>query len=102
MRAWLACLAKYNNPDGWVHAHPVYMVHSPEDVMIPYKEAYRLYLRISNDGKDPSVHMKDVPSVRFIPAGGLNPHFIIAFFILMYMAFSENPEDMRLLRNSDK
>jgi hypothetical protein len=50
MRAWLACLAKYNNPDGWVHAHPVYMVHSPEDVMIPYKEAYRLYLRISNGG----------------------------------------------------
>ena len=102
MRAWLACLAKYNNPDGWVHAHPVYMVHSPEDEMIPYKEAYRLYLRISNDGKDPSVHMKDVPSVRFIPAGGLNPHFIIAFFIQLYIAFSENPEDMRLLRNSDK
>ncbi len=100
VRAWLACLKKYNNLDDWTPAHSVYMAHCPTDDMIPYAEAYKLYRTISRDGRNPLVHMLDVPSMRFIPSGGLKPHFIIAFVGLLLMALCENPEDMCRLYKS--
>jgi len=100
VRAWMACLKKYNNLDDWTPAHSVYLAHSPKDEMIPYEEAYNLYLTLSRQGQNPLVHMLAVPSMRFIPSGGLKPHFIIAFVGQLIMAFFENPEDMRRVYKS--
>lgn len=95
IQAWLACLKKYNDMEGWTPAHSIYIAHSPVDDMLPFKYAYDQYRAISNQGQNPLVHMLAVPSMRFVPHGGMNPHFIIAFMGLMMMAFVENPEDMK-------
>jgi hypothetical protein len=71
------------------------MAHCPSDDMVPYEAAHNLYRTISNDGRNPLVHMLAVPAMRFIPNGGMRPHFIIAFVGLLIMALYENPEDMR-------
>jgi hypothetical protein len=42
-------------------------------------------------------HMLAFSSMRLVPHGGMNPHFIIAFMGLLLMSFVENPEDMRRL-----
>lgn len=97
IRAWLACLSKYNDMSGWTPAHDVFIAHCPEDNMLPYKYAYDQYRAISHQGQNPLVHMLAVPSMRLVPHGGMNPHFIIAFMGQMMMAFVENPEDMRRL-----
>ena len=86
---------KYNDMEGWTPAHSIYIAHSPVDDMLPFKYAYDQYRAISNQGQNPLVHMLAVPSMRFVPHGGMNPHFIIAFMGLMMMAFVENPEDMK-------
>ena len=95
IQAWLACLRKYNDVSGWQPAHDVYIAHAPADDMLPYKYAYDQYLAISNNGQNPMVHMLDVPSMRLVPHGGMNPHFIIAFMAQIIMAFVENPEDLK-------
>ena len=95
LRAWMACLQTYNNMEGWTPAHSVYMAHCPSDDMVPYEAAHNLYRTISNDGRNPLVHMLAVPAMRFIPNGGMRPHFIIAFVGLLIMTLYENPEDMR-------
>lgn len=102
IQAWLACLNKYNDLSGWTPAHSVYIAHSPVDDMLPYKYAYDQYRAISNQGQNPLVHMLAVPSMRLVPHGGMNPHFIIAFMGQMMMAFVENPEDMRRLYKTVK
>lgn len=94
IHAWLACLKKYNDLEGWTPAHNIYIAHCPEDNMLPYRYAYDQYLAISNHGQNPLVHMLAVPSMRLVPHGGMNPHFIIAFMGQMIMAFAEDPEDM--------
>lgn len=102
IRAWIACLQKHNDVSGWTPAHSVYIAHSPADDMMPYEMVYDLYRTISNNGQNPLVHMLSVPSMRLLPSGGLNPHFIIAFVGQILMAFVENPEDMRKLYKSVK
>ena len=102
VRAWMDCLKKYNNMDDWTPTHSVYMAHSPADDMIPFEKAYNLYRTISNQGRNPLVHMLSVPSMRFIPNGGMKPHFIIAFVGQIIMAFVEKPKDMRRLYKSVK
>lgn len=97
IRAWLACLSKHNDMSGWTPAHDVFIAHCPEDDMLPYKYAYDLYRAISHQGQNPFVHMLAVPSMRLVPHGGMNPHFVIAFMGQMMMAFVENPEDMQRL-----
>ena len=97
IRAWLACLGKYNDMSGWTPAHDVFIAHCPEDDMLPYKYAYDQYRAISHQGQNPFVHMLAVPSMRLVPHGGMNPHFVIAFMGQMMMAFVENPEDMQRL-----
>jgi len=100
IRAWMACLRKYNNMEGWTPAHSVYMAHCPEDDMIPYRLAYNLYNTISDGGRNPLVHMLAVPAMRFLPTGDLKPHFIVAFMGQVIMSFVENPENMRRLYKS--
>ncbi len=95
IQSWLACLSKYNDMSGWTPAHDVYIAHSPADDMLPYKYAYDQYRAISNEGQNPLVHMLAFPSMRLVPHGGMNPHFIIAFMGLLLMSFVENPKDMR-------
>ena len=97
IRAWLACLSKHNDMSGWTPAHDVFIAHCPEDDMLPYKYAYDQYRAISHQGQNPFVHMLAVPSMRLVPHGGMNPHFVIAFMGQMMMAFVENPEDMQRL-----
>ena len=97
IQAWLACLKRHNDLEGWTPAHDVFIAHCPEDDMLPYQYAYDQYRAISNQGQNPLVHMLAVPSMRLVPHGGMNPHFIIAFMGQMMMAFVENPEDMRRL-----
>ena len=70
--------------------------------MIPYEEAYKLYLNLSNQGKNSNVHMLSVPSFSFIPASGLNPHLIVSFVGQLLTALEENPEDMRMRYKSVK
>ena len=100
IRAWMACLRKYNSLEGWTPAHSVYMAHCPEDDMIPFELAHNLYNLISNGGQNPLVHMLAVPAMRFLPNGGMKPHFIVAFMGQVIMSFVENPEDMRRLYKS--
>ena len=102
MRAWMACLQKHNNMEGWTPAHSIYLAHYPADDMIPYELAYDLYRTLSNEGQNPLVHLLQVPSMRFLPNGGMKPHFIIAFMGQIIMAFVEDPEDMRRLYKSVK
>ena len=102
IRAWLACLKKYNNVEDWTPAHEVYIAHSPADDMMPFEMVYDLYLTLSNEGQNPNVHMLSVPSMRILPHGGLNPHFIVAFMGQIIMALVENPEDMRTFYKSVK
>ena len=102
IRAWMACLRQYNDMSGWTPAHAVYLAHSPADDMIPFELAYNLYRTLSNEGQNPLVHMLSVPAMRFIPNGGLKPHFIIAFVGQIIMTFAENPEDMRKVYKSVK
>lgn len=96
VRAWLSCLKKYNNLEGWTPAHSVYIAHSPKDDMVSYELTYNLYRTLSSEGKNSNVHMMSVPFPRFIPTGGMNKHLVIAFLVQVYMAFVQNPEDMRL------
>ena len=63
--------------------------------MLPYKYAYDQYRAISNEGQNPMAHMLAFSSMRLVPHGGMNPHFIIAFMGLLLMSFVENPENMR-------
>ena len=102
MRAWLSCLGKHNDLEGWTPQLPLYLAHSPADDMIPYEEAYKLYLNLSNQGKNSNVHMLSVPSFSFIPASGLNPHLIVSFVGQLLTALEENPEDMRMRYKSVK
>lgn len=95
IQVWLACLQKHNDMSNWTPTHPLYIAHSPADGMIPFHIAYSVYQLISNNGQNPNVHMLQVPSMRFLPHGGMNPHFIIAFMGQIMMAFAENPEDMQ-------
>lgn len=95
IQAWLACLQKHNDLSGWTPAHDVYIAHSPADDMLPYKYAYDQYRAIGNQGQNPLAHMLAFPSMRLVPHGGMNPHFIIAFMGLLLMSFVENPEDMK-------
>lgn len=95
IRAWLACIKKHNDLEGWTPAHSVYIAHSKEDDMMPFEMVYDLYRTLSNEGQNERVHMLSVPSMRLLPNGGMNPHFIVAFIGLIIMAFVENPEDMR-------
>jgi len=97
-----ACLKKHNNLDDWTPAHAVYLANGLKDEMIPYEEAYRLYLTLSQQRQNPLVHMLVVPSMRLIPKGGLKPHFIVAFMGQLLMALVQNPEDMRRLYKSVK
>ena len=100
VRAWFSCLRKHNDVEGWTPAHSLYIAHSPEDGMIPFEMVYDLYRTISNEGRNARVHMLSVPSWRFLPRGGMNPHFIIAFVEQVIMAFVQNPEDMCKLNKS--
>lgn len=95
IQAWLACLQKHNDLSGWTPAHDVYIAHCPADDMLPYKYAYDQYRAIGNQGQNPLAHMLAFPSMRLVPHGGMNPHFIIAFMGLLLMSFVENPEDMK-------
>ena len=70
--------------------------------MMPYDMAYKLYRTVSNQGKNPNVHMLSFPLPGFIPTGGMMSHLVIAFLIQIYMALKENPEDMRALCKSVK
>ena len=100
VRAWLACLKKHNDVDNWTPSHSLYIAHSPADDMMPFERVYDLYRTLSNDGRNAKVHMLSVPSMRFVPSGGMNPHFIIAFVGQILMAFVQNPEDMCKLYKS--
>ena len=91
----MACLRKHNYLEDWTPAHSVWLAHSPADDMIPFELAYDLYRTLSRQGQNPLVHILAVPAMRFIPNGGMKPHFIIAFVGQLIMAFFENPEDMR-------
>lgn len=93
---WLSCLKKHNTLEDWTPQHPVYLAHAPKDDMIPYELAYKLYRTISNQGKNPKVHMLSIPFPRFIPTGGMLSHLVIAFLGQILMSLEENPEDMRL------
>ena len=93
---WLSCLKKYNTLEGWTPQHPVYLAHAPKDDIIPYDEAYRLYHAISDEGKNPNVHMLSIPFPSFLPTGGMMLHLVIAFLGQIQLSFEENPEDMRL------
>ena len=97
IQAWLACLKKHNNLDGWTPQLPLYLAHSPKDDMIPYEMAYKLYRTLSDQGKNPHVHMYDVPFPGFIPTGGMLTHVIIAFLEQILIALKENPEDLTRL-----
>ena len=96
IRAWLSCLKKYNSLEGWTPEHNVYIAHGPEDDMIPFEKSYNLYRTLSNQGKNSKVHMLSVPNPGFLPDTGMSPHYIISFMAQIFMAFEENPEDMRL------
>lgn len=100
--AWLSCVKKYNNLDDWTPQHPVYLAHCPKDDMMPYDMAYKLYRTVSNQGKNPNVHMLSFPLPGFIPTGGMMSHLVIAFLVQICMALGENPEDMRRLCKSVK
>lgn len=100
--AWLSCVKKYNNLDDWTPQHPVYLAHCPKDDMMPYDMAYKLYRTVSNQGKNPNVHMLSFPLPGFIPTGGMMSHLVIAFLVQICMALEENPEDMRALCKSVK
>lgn len=102
IRAWIACLRKHNDLTGWTPAHAVYIAHSPADDMMPFEMVYDLYRSLSNEGRNPLVHMLSVPAMRLLPHGGLNPHFIIAFVGQILMALVENPGDMRKFYKSVK
>ncbi len=102
LQAWLACLHKHNDLTDWTPAHQVYIAHSPADDMMPFEMVYDLYRMLSRDGQNPNVHMLSVPSMRLLPHGGLNPHFIVAFMGQIIMALVENPEDMRTFYKSVK
>ena len=95
IKAWLDCLARHNDMTAWTPAHSLYIAHGPADDMIPYETAYNLYRTLSDHGRNPLVHMLAVPSMSFLPSGGLRPHFIIAFIGQILMAFAQNPEDMQ-------
>ena len=95
VQALMACIERHNDLSGWTPAHDIYIAHAPADDMMPYEFAYRQYRTISNNGKNPNVHMLSVPSMRFVPRGGMNLHFIIAFMGLIIMSFVENPEGMQ-------
>lgn len=100
IQAWLACLKKYNNLEGWTPAHSVYIAHSPKDDMIPYEVAHNLYLTISSQGQNSKVHMMSVPFPRIMPTCGMNPHLVISFLVQVYMAFAKEPADMYRLFKS--
>jgi hypothetical protein len=93
---WMSCLKKHNNLEDWTPQHPVYLAHSPKDDMIPYEQAYQLYRTISNQGKNPYVHMLSVPFPSFISTGATLSHLVIAFLGQVLMSLEENPEDMRM------
>ena len=95
MTAWLSCIQKYNTLEGWTPQHPVYLAHAPKDDIIPYEEAYRLYRTLSDEGKNPNVHMLSIPFPSFIPTGGMMSHLVIAFLGQILLSFEENPEDMQ-------
>jgi hypothetical protein len=99
---WLSCLKKYNTLEGWTPQHPVYLAHAPKDDMIPYELAYQLYRTVSDEGKNPNVHMLSIPFPSFFPTGGMKSHLIISFLGQVLLSFEENPEDMRLRYKSVK
>ena len=94
MRAWLACLKQHNSLEDWNPAHDVYVAHCPKDDILPYRMAHKLYLTISDQGKNPNVHMMSVPFSSAMIIDGMSPHFVMAFMVQVYMALSENPTDM--------
>ena len=102
LRAWMSCHAKHCDLNNWTPVHPVYIAHSKADEMIPFEMAYSLYRRISNNGQNPMVHMLSVPSMHYVPRGGMNPHFVLAFMGQIMMAFAENPEGMQRLYKTVK
>lgn len=97
MRAWLSCLQKYDSFDDWHPVLPVFLANSLEDDMIPFELASSLYRTISNLGKNDNAHLLVVPSIGNVPTGGMDPHFVIAFFIQVEMACAKDPEDMQLI-----
>lgn len=99
---WMSCLKKHNSLEDWTPQIPVYLAHSPKDDMMPYEMAYKLYRTVSDQGKNPNVHMLSIPFSRFIPTGGNLKHMVIAFLIQVLIAFKEKPEDMRRLYKSVK
>ena len=100
VKAWLECLRVQNDLSGWTPEHAIYIAHSPSDDMFPYEYTYDQYMAISNGGKNPKVHMLNVPSMRLVPDGGMKRHFILAFMGQMTMAFVENPEGMQKIYKS--
>lgn len=95
MEAWLSCIKTHNTLEGWAPRHPVYLAHAPKDDFIPYEKAYELYRDISDEGKNPNVHMLSIPFPSFIPTGGMMSHLVIAFLGQILLSFEENPEDMQ-------
>lgn len=102
IRAWMSCLKKYNTLEGWTPGHNVYLAHSRKDNMIPFDGVYNLYRALSNQGKNSKVHMLSVPNPSYLPNTGMPPHYIISFMAQVFMAFEENPEDMRMRYKSVK
>lgn len=100
IQAWLECQQVHNDMSNWTPEHAIYIAHCPTDEMLPYQYAYNQYLAISNNGQNPNVHMLNVPAMRFVPRGGMKPHFIMAFMGQIIMAFVENPEGMKKIYKS--
>lgn len=92
-RAAKACLIRHNEFPGWQPKHPIYIAHSQEDQLLPFKYAERYARLLSENGSNPNVHLLEVSSVG-IDTKELDPHFIIAFLMQINMACMKEPEDL--------
>lgn len=92
--SWMSCLERHNDLSGWAPKHPIYIVHSREDDMLPYEFAYRCYRRLSDFGQNPQVHMMRFPDMGEIELEGVTPHHVASFLIQIGMACVKEPEDL--------
>ncbi len=87
-------LKKVEISDGWAPEHPIVMVHSTDDSLIPYYTSYDSYLDfVENDG-----------NVVFIPTSG--DHLESSVLSMIYASIIERPSllfgaDFDVLRNID-
>ena len=90
------------NVYGWEPTQPIYIAHCPYDETIPYSYSRQFYLRLSNQETNPVMHWIDLPTTALFTeaanADGVGTlHYILSFFMHLYMSCVEEPVDMARL-----